>query len=103
MTMSTFGKRRRTSAQRGQAMVLMAVAMIALLAFVVLAIDGGRFYSQRRTSQNASDMAALAALYMYVKSSNPATVSEQTIITEINRVAEINEIQDTDASPARSE
>jgi hypothetical protein len=34
--------------------------MLALLAFVGLAVDGGSMYAQRRTAQNAADGAALA-------------------------------------------
>ena len=44
----------------GQALVLMAFALIALAAMVGLAIDGGRLYSQRRQAQNAADAAAMA-------------------------------------------
>ena len=44
----------------GQALVLMAFALVALAAMVGLAIDGGRLYSQRRQTQNAADAAAMA-------------------------------------------
>jgi Flp pilus assembly protein TadG len=87
---------KRNSAQSGQAIVLIAIAMIVLLAFVVLALDGGRFYTQRRTSQNASDMAALAGVYVFAKAKQTGTtVSDQQVLKEVNRVAEINEIADT--------
>jgi len=46
--------------QRGQAIVLVVLAMIALLALVGLAVDGGRQYTARRQAQNAADAAALA-------------------------------------------
>src|SRR5215210_5473266 len=45
---------------RGQAMVLIALCMLALVAFVGLAVDGGSLYLQRRTAQNAADGASLA-------------------------------------------
>ena len=48
------------SYERGQAIVLIVLAMVALLGFTALAIDGGRLYSERRHAQNAADAAALA-------------------------------------------
>lgn len=48
------------SYERGQAIVLIVLAMVALLGFAALAIDGGRLYSERRHAQNAADAASLA-------------------------------------------
>lgn len=47
--------------ERGQALVVIALASIVLFGFVALAIDGSAKYSDRRHSQNAADTAALAA------------------------------------------
>jgi Flp pilus assembly protein TadG len=88
----------RRGTASGQAIVVMAVAMVGLLAFVALALDGGRYFSQRRTAQNAADMSALAAIYKYARESDTAT--ERDVLREINRVAEINGIADTDATLA---
>lgn len=46
--------------ESGQALVLIAAAMIMLIGFTALAIDGGMMYSDRRHSQNASDAGSLA-------------------------------------------
>ena len=46
--------------ERGQAVVLIALGLIALLLATGLAIDGGLFYSTRRQAQNAADAAAMA-------------------------------------------
>jgi hypothetical protein len=46
--------------ERGQALVLAALAMVAVLGFAALAIDVGYWYSQKREVQNAVDAAALA-------------------------------------------
>jgi hypothetical protein len=54
-----FMKNRMVS-ERGQVMVLLVLAIVGLLAFTALAIDGGMVYSDRRTAQNAADAAALA-------------------------------------------
>ena len=49
------------SGERGQALVLIALAAIALFAITGLAIDGSSKFSDRRHAQNAADTAALAA------------------------------------------
>ena len=46
--------------EQGQAIVIMAFALIALLAFAALAIDGGNAYVERRRAQNGADAGALA-------------------------------------------
>ncbi|MGI5916053.1 MAG: pilus assembly protein TadG-related protein [Anaerolineae bacterium] len=49
--------------QHGQVLVQVALAMIFLLLFVGLAIDGGSVYAARRRMQNAADAAALAGAW----------------------------------------
>jgi hypothetical protein len=46
--------------ENGQAIVILAVAIVVLLAFVALAIDAGNGYTAKRQVQNAADAAALA-------------------------------------------
>ena len=46
--------------ESGQAIVLLVFAVIALIGFTGLAIDGGMVYSDRRHAQSASDAASLA-------------------------------------------
>ncbi len=45
---------------RGQAAIVLVLAMAALLGFVALAVDGGLIYTERRHAQNASDASSLA-------------------------------------------
>src|SRR6266545_230181 len=47
--------------EKGQALVLIALAAVGLFAFAALAIDGSRVFSDRRHAQNAADTSALAA------------------------------------------
>jgi hypothetical protein len=61
-----------SSTQRGQALVLIALAAIGLFSFAALAIDGSAVFSDRRHSQNASDTAAYAAALARVRDPNPA-------------------------------
>jgi Flp pilus assembly protein TadG len=51
---------RRRGYTRGQVMVIFALALVALTAAAGLAIDIGRFYSEKRFLQNAADAGALA-------------------------------------------
>lgn len=48
------------SSEKGQAVVLLALAVVALLGFTALAVDGSMIYSDRRFAQSAADAAALA-------------------------------------------
>lgn len=58
--------------ERGQALVLIALAAIGLFGATGLAIDGGAKFSDRRHAQNAADAAALAgALDWGSQSTNP--------------------------------
>src|SRR5215470_17761914 len=47
--------------RRGATVVLVAVCLTVILAFVAIAIDGGGLLEQRRFSQATADAAALAA------------------------------------------
>src|SRR5512135_793344 len=47
--------------QRGQALILIVLAIVGMVGLTGLAIDGGNAYSDRRHAQNAADTAALAA------------------------------------------
>lgn len=47
--------------ERGQALILIVLAMVGLIGMVALTVDGGSAYSDRRHAQNAADTSALAA------------------------------------------
>ncbi len=47
--------------EHGQALVLIAIGLLALIAITALAIDAGNAFSDRRQAQNAADTAVLAA------------------------------------------
>lgn len=46
--------------EHGQALILLVMAVVGMLGFTALAIDGGMIYSDRRITQNAADAASLA-------------------------------------------
>jgi len=47
--------------ERGQALVIFVLALVAIIAVTGLVLDGGSAFAQRRDQQNAADLAALAA------------------------------------------
>lgn len=98
-------------AERGQALVLLAMSMVALIAFTALAVDGTNSYSQRRAAQNAADGAALAATYD-LRLQHPlrrdddgddfgATplASQRRLLVVINEAAQAHGIPDTNGNP----
>jgi hypothetical protein len=60
----------KRESRRGQALVLVAFAMLGLLAMTALAIDGGSAFSARRRAQSAVDNASLAAALAKVNGQN---------------------------------
>jgi len=54
--------------ERGQMIVMMAIALTVCVLMVGLVIDGGTALAQRRASQNASDFAALAGARVIAES-----------------------------------
>ena len=49
----------QANSRHGQVLIIVALAIVALVAAVGLAIDGGRLYELRRQAQNAADAAAM--------------------------------------------
>jgi Tfp pilus assembly protein PilX len=55
--------------ERGQILVIFALALIVIIGMVGLVLDGGSAFAQRRAEQNAADLAALAAANVYLNES----------------------------------
>lgn len=49
--------------EKGQAIVLIVISMVGLIAMAALIIDGGNAYLKRRNAQTAADAGALAGVY----------------------------------------
>lgn len=60
----------RNAQERGQALVLILLMLLAALAFAALAVDGGRIYSEQRRAQSAADAAAYAAARVSAEGGN---------------------------------
>src|SRR5260221_14560547 len=67
-------RRSRAENRSGQALVLVAIALVALIGFAALAIDVGHAYAQRRQLQNAADAAALAGARLVCGSGSDAAI-----------------------------
>lgn len=65
---------KRINSQKGQALILIAFGIVALIGFTALAVDGGRVFSDRRNAQNAADTAAMAAALDEVYSQYQTTI-----------------------------
>jgi Flp pilus assembly protein TadG len=65
----------------GQILAIFAVVIVALLAVAGLALDGGSVFAHRRDSQNAVDLAALAAAndYLVNQSEDVARTRARTV------------------------
>lgn len=61
---------KKIESQRGQALILIAFGIVALIGFTALAVDGGRVFSDRRNAQNAADTSALASALEYIYESD---------------------------------
>ena len=81
--------------QSGQSLVLVAVAMIAFLAILGLALDGGYAFSMRRSAQNAADAGALAGVRMLCE---PDPLSLDTPVVQAQNAAVLYTNQN-DATP----
>jgi len=63
--------------QRGQAAVLVVLAIVGLLGMTALAIDAANTYSDRRHAQSSTDNAALAGALAYVNTRNVTAAALQ--------------------------
>jgi Flp pilus assembly protein TadG len=70
--------------ERGQVLVVFALALFVILAGVGLVLDGGSTFAQRRGEQNAADLAALAAAndYLVNHSTTSATATALRVARE---------------------
>jgi len=74
--------------EKGQALILIALAAVGLFAFAALAIDGSRTYSDKRHAQNAADTASLAGALAYTRASDADKANETTINGIISTAAQ---------------
>lgn len=73
--------------ESGQALVLIVVLLLGLLAVLALVVDGGHIYLQRRLGQNAADAGAMAGarVLAYNGTVNEARLAAQEYAVERNQ------------------
>ncbi len=76
--------------QRGQILVVFALAAVAIIASVGLVLDGGDTFAQRRTQQNAADIAALAGANTYFNASGNPTAKQTAALAAARTAATRN-------------
>ena len=62
--------------EKGQTLIIIALAAIVLIGFTALAIDGSMVFSDRRHAQNAADTAAMAGALAYARGSDLFTTAQ---------------------------
>ena len=65
------------SSERGSAMLLSGIAMVVLVGFTALAVDGGYMYFRHTEIQDIADAAALAAAYELI--TEPGTTQDKQV------------------------
>jgi Flp pilus assembly protein TadG len=83
--------------ERGQALILIALAAIGLFGVTGLAIDGSAKFSDRRHAQNAADAASLAgALAFGTETTDPVFDADGNLVTPIDWKVDALNIADQD-------
>ena len=68
--------------ERGQALIIIALALVGILGAAALVVDGGRGFLDRRKAQNAADAAALASAYARIKGGQSMTAAALSAAAE---------------------
>lgn len=76
--------------ERGQSIVLVAFAMVALIIFTAIAVDMSSAYVGRRTAQNGADAAALAGTRQLADQVNHDSFNDSLILFELEDFAQRN-------------
>jgi hypothetical protein len=93
---------------RGQALVLIALVFVGLLALTALALDGSNAYGQRRRAQNGADAGALTgARFLWNPKpwcGNPQGYGcpEAALLRAVNSAVEAHGLPDTDGQPGNA-
>jgi Flp pilus assembly protein TadG len=70
--------------ERGQALVLVVMALVAMIGVTALVVDGGNAFAQQRGTQNATDAAALAGATVMVENLAGVTKHDSDVLAAIN-------------------
>lgn len=81
--------------ERGAVAVIVGISLLMLMGFAALAIDAGMGYNDRRGTQNAADLSALAAAW---EDCNPASSSSPNPVQAARNTAADNGYDPTNAN-----
>ena len=81
---------KQKNAQKGQALVMIALAIVGLVGITGLAIDGGNIFSERRRAQNAADTAALGAALAKVNANNIVSAATNYVNTNMDGGSQVS-------------
>lgn len=70
----------RKRSQRGQVLVIFALALVTLLGFTAIALDGGNVYADRRQAQAAGDTAAMSAALAVMYGYGPSQIEQVAML-----------------------
>lgn len=76
--------------EHGQSMVLIALLLVGIIAFLGLVFDVSNAYAQRRQMQNAADAGALAGGRVLATRANNNAETEQQVLTAVNAFSAAN-------------
>lgn len=86
-------RRKLDQAESGQALVIMVLALVGLIGFAAVALDGGNLYTEQRRAQAAADSAVMAAAYHQMR--NPSDNGGLAGVAQANAL--LNGYDDTTA------
>ena len=85
-------------AQRGQVIVIAALAITALLTALALVIDGGNAYAQQRQTQNGTDAAAEAGATQLARWIVGVAITDTDVETAVDLTSAANGITSVDSA-----
>ncbi len=78
--------------QTGQALVIMVLGMVAMLAMAALVVDGGNAFVQQRAAQNGADAAAEAGAIVLAENLAGGNHTDQEVLAAVTASAAKNSI-----------
>ncbi len=88
--------RTRRGEQRGQIIVVAALALIAMIGGVSLVLEGGNAYAHQRVAQNAADSVANAGATVLAERLGGATKTDADVLAAMNTMATANGLDSFD-------